>query len=235
LDEYVPTPHAVHSTPSDEAVNPTLQVQLDSDGLASPELVPLGHVMQLPTPVTALYKFIPHALHAVPSEPVYPARHVQSVAWLLPTTENVLAGQGVLTALVHHVSAGHASQDPVPVACLYIPTAHTVHSVPSVAPLYPVKHMQFDLVPLPDTELVPRGHTVQLPAPVNSLYDPSRHGLHVVDPVANVYVPTRHALHAVPADEAEYPARHVQFTSEELANSEKVLAGQYRHVLEPES
>jgi hypothetical protein len=43
--------------------------------------------------MASLYVPISHTLHAVPSAPVYPARHVQLVAWLLPAAEDELAEQ----------------------------------------------------------------------------------------------------------------------------------------------
>jgi hypothetical protein len=41
---YVPAAHAIHATPSAEAVYVTLQVQFIIDGLATLELVPTGQV-----------------------------------------------------------------------------------------------------------------------------------------------------------------------------------------------
>ena len=79
--------------------------------------------MQLPTPVTALYKFIPHALHAVPSAPVYPARHVQFVPWLLPVVEDVFAGQ-----------PRHVLELDAAAVLLYVLTAHPIQLAAVVDP-----------------------------------------------------------------------------------------------------
>jgi hypothetical protein len=68
--------------------------------------------MHIPTPVVALYVPAPQgvqaaepvadlnvaasqAVHAVPSPPVYPTRHVHDVSNGLPTAEKVLAGHTV--------------------------------------------------------------------------------------------------------------------------------------------
>jgi len=57
---------------------------------------------------------------------------------------------------------------------------------------------------LPGAELVPAGHTVQLPVPV-----------------AAVYVPAAHAVHVAPL----YPAKHLQSSSAPLPDAELVCEG----------
>jgi hypothetical protein len=141
---YVPIPHALHVTPSDKAVYPTLQVQLVLDGLASPELVPDGHAVQPPTPVNSLYVPIPHALHALPSAPVYPAGHVQFVAWLLPAAEDEFAGH-----------PRHMLELDAPTSGLYVLTAHPLQVAVVVAPNV--------------TEYVPAGQVEHVPGPCWSL------------------------------------------------------------------
>ena len=48
---YVPASHAVHATPSEPAVYPTMQMQAVVSLLPAAELVPAGHVEQFPVPV----------------------------------------------------------------------------------------------------------------------------------------------------------------------------------------
>eukprot|EP00961_Rhodomonas_salina_P298139 3937827-Rhodomonas_salina.2 len=84
---YVPSPHAVHATPSHPS-NPTSQMQSSTSSLPSSEsvlaghlahtdppvsfrYVPASHPVHAPDPLAPLYTPTPHALlvHAAPSAP----------------------------------------------------------------------------------------------------------------------------------------------------------------------
>ena len=97
---YVPAAHAVHTAPSVSPLYPGKHLQLEISSLPGAELVPRGHAVQPPGPVSGLYVPVPHALHALQSAPVYPAEHVQSVALMLPVSEYRLVPQGVQSPLV---------------------------------------------------------------------------------------------------------------------------------------
>ena len=107
-----PASHASHSAPSGP-VYPLLQVQFNP--LPRPEYECAGQSLHedseiwavsaeyLPSeqgehgaePLTSLYVPAMHPAHAVPSGPVYPLLQVQLVSCLLPTRENVCAGQSL--------------------------------------------------------------------------------------------------------------------------------------------
>ena len=87
--------------------------------------------MQLPAPAAALYVPAPHATHATPSvSAVYPAKHEQSPATVLPAAELVhtqsvtaslpaaevvFAGHAVMIAPPgHHDPASHVAQESPP-------------------------------------------------------------------------------------------------------------------------
>ena len=62
---------------------------------AAPEYVPFGHGRQIPLPASGLYWPGLHGEHALPSAPVCPARHVQSLKSVLPSPELELAGHAL--------------------------------------------------------------------------------------------------------------------------------------------
>ena len=109
--------------------------------LAVVELVPSGHALHAPTPVTDLYDPTPQAVHSTPSDvALYPVTHVQSVNRLLPGRELV--------------QLGHAQQSPIPLKILNVPATHGMHSADPVEP--------------GGTE-VPVGHNLQFVFPGTSL------------------------------------------------------------------
>ena len=113
----VPSLHALHCNPSEAAVYPTTHWQSVNSSPPSAELVCEGHTAQLPDPAATLYVPASQAVHATPSDvPLYPAKHLQSINALLPDAELV--------------PDGHAEHCPAPVASLYSPTTHAVHSAP---------------------------------------------------------------------------------------------------------
>jgi hypothetical protein len=61
----------------------------------SDEYVSTPHAVQATEPVMVLYAPTPQGVHAVPSEPVYPAWHVQDVSRELPAADTVLLGHEV--------------------------------------------------------------------------------------------------------------------------------------------
>ena len=107
---------------------------------------------------------------------MYPAKHKQSPAAVLPASELVCAG--------------HAVQMPVPVVALYVPAPHAEHATPSVSAVYPATHEQSPAAVLPASELVCAGHAVQMPAPAVALYVPAPHAEHATPSVSAVYPAT---------------------------------------------
>jgi hypothetical protein len=114
---YVPAVHSVH----------TLE-----PGVLN---VPARQFMQAVEPVADFQVPASQAVHAVPSAPVYRARHVQIELFSI---ENVLAGHTVqfLAAADEYVFALHGVHIPAPVVFLYVPAGHTVHATEPVMVLY---------------------------------------------------------------------------------------------------
>jgi hypothetical protein len=228
---YVPASHVLHSTLSDEAVYPTLQTHLVLDVFASPEIVVSGHVIQMPVPIPALYVPIPHALHAKPSAPVYPARHVQSAALPLPDNEKVLAGHPrhvlILVALsvVLYVPARHLVHVSAP-AALYVPARQRVHALISVAPnlvLYvPARHFVHVSAPVALLH-VPAGQLVHVPAPT-PLYIPATQLIHVPTPVAVLFVPAVQLVQGFMPSALYVPGRQLNLQSPVEVSSRTVPA-----------
>jgi hypothetical protein len=160
---YVPAVQLVHITAPTVAFHiPGAQaVQVPAPVTAL--YVPGAQAVQLPVPVPVLYFPTSHGVQATPSaKAVYPTLQIQLVAWILPAEEDVLAGQGVLTALVHHESAGHVWHINTPMDSLYFPTPHALQLTPSDKAVYPARHVQFVSKELLTAENVLFGHAVQL-------------------------------------------------------------------------
>jgi hypothetical protein len=169
-------------------------------------------------------------VHAAPSAPVCPARHVQDASVPLPPPEKVLFGHVLHThAPVYdlyvptshgQIFASHNTQAAEPVAGFHVPASQGVHAVPS-APVYRARHLQDVRRVLLAAETVLFGHAVQFTAAADE-YVFASHGVHVPTPVAVFAAPAPQGVHATPSDEALYPARQVQI---ELPSAEKVLVG----------
>lgn len=157
--------------PPSEPVYPALHLQ--SVGATAP----IPRVVALPTqraheiePVEDLYWLGGQALHGLPSEPVYPALHLQSVEAVAPA-----ANAELLTLHPKHAAD--------PVAVLYCVLRHGLQGPPS-DPVYPALHLQAVVVVLP----VPA--VVEFPV----------HSKHAKDPIEALYCPTEHGLHGPPSD-----------------------------------
>ena len=79
--------------------------------------LPREHSVQAADPFSFLYVPAVHAVHATPSEPVYPFMHVQLYMLTLPCPDDACAGQAL-----------HGAD---PSTALYVPSAHTAHAPPS--------------------------------------------------------------------------------------------------------
>ena len=124
----VPASHMVHTSPSDVPLYPGKHLQSSIVTLPDSELVPLGQIEHSAVLVPFLYSPVSHPVHGIPSEAaVYPCMHLQSVNSSLPAAELV--------------PVGHVKHTPTPVATLYVPASHAVHSAPSEEPAYPTKHL----------------------------------------------------------------------------------------------
>jgi len=156
---YVPAKQAVHTVPFEAAVYPALQIHALSAVLADGELVPLGHVVHTPTPVSGLYVPAKQAVHVVP---VYPARQIHALDAILAEGESA--------------TPEHVVHTPLPVAVLYVPSTQAVHK----APVYPAPQVLMHVLSsvLAEGELVPIGHVVQPPLPVPVLYVPAKQAVH---------------------------------------------------------
>jgi hypothetical protein len=77
----------------DELASEGQEVQVEDP--AATEYVPSEHSSHEPHPVCSLNQPEPHAVHALPLAPVYPARHVQLLNTVLPSIELVLAGHAM--------------------------------------------------------------------------------------------------------------------------------------------
>ncbi len=176
-----------------------------SENVPAPQLV---HVL---APVVIEYLPAGHSVHTVaPTTDEYvPMSHVHEVNATHP-----------LHAAPEFV--GHASQDTLPVAFLYFPAAHIVHS-PALLPSNPTLQTQAVLDTLEIGELESTGQSVHASAPTVALYFPAEHPPHVLPsgpvkpasqiqvvlPSWDVLVFTEHLRQVVAAVELEYvPALH---------------------------
>ena len=93
--------------------------------------------MQAAEPLTSLKPPASHASHSAPSGPVYPLLQVQLVSCLLPTPENVCAGQSlhvdseIWAVSVEYVPLEHSEHGAQPFTPLYVPAIHAAHVTPS--------------------------------------------------------------------------------------------------------
>ena len=166
-------------------------VQVDSAICAdSPEYLPVAQEVHGAAPIGILYVPARHAVQvSLPSGPVKPGLHLQSVFTLFPAlTATVFVGHAwqalsaVLPVNVLYLPDAHRAQVSLPDKILYVPVTHTVQvSLPS-GPVKPGLHLQsvFTLFPVL-TATVFVGHAWQsLSAvfPVNVLYLPVAQTLH---------------------------------------------------------
>jgi len=92
-------------------------VQCASRPLPTAEAALAGQAPHAALPDMVLNVPASHAVHSVPSAPVFPGLHLQSVSSPEPATELELAG--------------HGAQLPAPVASLNSPGRHGEHAPPS--------------------------------------------------------------------------------------------------------
>jgi hypothetical protein len=226
---YVPAGHREHVDSSWAA----------SDG----EYLPASHSAQAAEPGELLYLPAPHASHAPPSGPVYPALHWHLA---LPAALPEKAGHAV-----HPVEPGDAlyvpSQQPVhslePGESLYLPAPHATHAPPS-GPEYPALHEHRLAASLPAGESANAGHARQAVLPGEEAYEPAPQSSHVysltapcsieilpamqpvhsLEPGESLYLPAPHATHAPPSG-PEYPALHEHRLAASLPAGESAKAG----------
>ena len=163
--------------------------------------------MQAAEPLTSLKPPASHASHSAPSGPVYPSLQVQLVSCLLPTPENVCAGQSLhVDSEIWAVSAEYLPSEQgehgaEPFTSLYVPAIHAAHAVPS-GPVYPLLHVQFVscLLPIPEYECVGQWlHVDSEIAATAVLYLPCEHSEHGAEPLTSLYVPAMHFAHCIPS------------------------------------
>jgi len=218
---YVPAAHGEH-TPPFRPVYPALQVQDARAELMLGELELAGHVTQVavdvaeyvPTPhgvqavlpLAILYVPAAHGEHTPPFGPVNPALQVQAAIAELKLGELESPGhvtQAAVAAVIpEYVPAPHGVQAALPLAILYVPTAHGEHTppsgpvnpalqvssthVPPFGPIYPVLQVQAVTAELMLGELELLGHVWQVALPLAILYVPTPHGEHT-PPFGPVY------------------------------------------------
>ena len=97
---------------------------------------PPGHSVHGAVPLTSLCVPAPHATHAPPSGPVYPASQVQCERLLLPAPDTACAGHSLHAAsevspvLVEYLPRAHRVHSPVPFTSLYVPATQASHAPP---------------------------------------------------------------------------------------------------------
>jgi hypothetical protein len=169
------------------------------------------HVVQSALSCVFLYVPTRHAVHALPSAPVYPTSHLHAVAAELPVPGAFATPPAVCSAahvkhvpepvapsVTEYVSAGQLIQAPVPNTALYFPAAHAVHVLPS-DPYQPAGHVQLPSAAVPTTAVVePDGQFKQTPIPVAATvveYLPTIQLVHAAEPVPPLYLPATHEVH----------------------------------------
>jgi len=222
--------------------------QVDSSWAASDgEYLPASHSAQAAEPGELLYLPAPHASHAPPSGPVYPALHWHLA---LPAALPEKAGHAV-----HPVEPGDAlyvpSQQPVhslePGESLYLPAPHATHAPPS-GPEYPALHEHRLAASLPAGESVNAGHARQPVLPGEEAYEPAPQSSHVYSltaPCSIENLPATQPVHSLepgeslylPAEQLKqpppsfplYPTLQVQSIKASLPAGESAFVGQLVH------
>ena len=199
--------------------------------------LPCKHSVQAAEPFTSLKPPASHASHSAPSGPVYPLLQVQLVSCLLPTRENVCAGQSlhvdseIWAVSVEYVPLEHSEHGAEPFTSLYVPAMHAAHAAPS-GPVYPLLQVQWVCCLLPTPEYVCAGQSMHVDSEISAmavLYWPCEHSEHGAEPFTSLYVPAMHAAHCIPSGPV-YPLLQVQLVSIELPSGEYVCVGHSLHV-----
>jgi hypothetical protein len=235
----LPATQAVHARPSG-LVYPTLHVQAAGAELAIGELEFTGQSVHTALPVAILYFPATQALHGPdPSGPKKPTLHTQAVRATLEIGELELAGHPiqvvaiVAPTVVENVPAEQSVQTALPVAILYLPATHAVHTPPS-GPVNPTLQVQALRATLAIGEFEFVGHSVHCDsaiACVNCPYFPAPQSVQTALPVAILYFPATQAVHVPPAGPVN-PALQAVLTQaalDVLAMGEVVPAGHAMH------
>ena len=142
--------------------------------------LPREHIVHAAEPFTSLKPPTSHASHSAPSGPVYPLLQVQLVSCLLPTRENVCAGQSlhvdseIWAVSAEYVPLEHSEHGAEPFTSLYVPATQAAHCIPS-GPVYPLLQVQLVSIELPSGEYVCVGHSLHVASEIaasNVLYLP---------------------------------------------------------------
>jgi len=166
--------------------------------LCTGEIEPIGQLLHVSGPDTALNFPATHSEHVPPSDPVEPALHVQAVETELPNTEFEFVGhveQYVAPAAAEYVPIPQSMHVSDPVSALYFPATHSEH-VPPSGPDEPALHVHAVETELPNRELEFVGHVEQLRAsvaPTTAEYVPVSQSIHVVESVSVLYFPATHS------------------------------------------
>jgi hypothetical protein len=151
--------------------------------------------------------------HGPPAGPVYPVMQVQAVTAVLGLGDIVFAGQvkqvdaTVAPAVPEYVPAPQSVHVPLPLAILYFPATHALHT-PPFGPVYPALQAQAVTTVLVPGEFELPGHARQVVTPVAAdvpEYVPTPQLLHATLPVVLLYLPAAHGEH-VPPSGPVYPA-----------------------------
>ena len=111
--------------------------------------VPPPHRVHVALPDSALNLPASQVVHGLPSDPVYPALHVQASATTLPTPES------------EPIQKFEHTTDPRP--ALYVPCAHSVHDTRPLALVLPATHWQSSsLVATSAVVFWPEGQSTQV-------------------------------------------------------------------------
>jgi len=183
-------------------------------------------------PGEILYFPAAHPEHTVPSCPVNPAGHLQSVDAALAAFETELVGHAVHVAAAvaaiacEKVPLGHDAQPPLPGCCLNFPATQLVHADPS-GPENPTGHRHARIAVLPAMEMAFVGHDKHTVLDVAAMAAEKvllGHNSHAALPICLLNVPTPHSVHDPPSF-PEYPRPHLQLDKPVLAKSDTELIG----------
>jgi len=136
-----------------------------------------------------------------------------------------------------YVPGGQLAQifSPVFVVSSYCPAKQSVHDVLPAKAKRPVAHEVHSVVLLLSVEAVSAWQSLQVAAPVSSLYSPGKQGMHDVCPALGWAYPSGHGVHAFMFDASVYVpgGQVVQIFSPVFVVSSYCPAKQSEHVVLP--
>lgn len=223
------------------------QDEHDEDALP-PSNFPSAHKRHTLEPFDQVYLPGPHAIHGPMSAPAYPALQVQL---LLPSPENVFAGQFEQfdSDATEYLPALHTRQEVAFRMPAYLPATQRLQKVADkILEALPFSHpvqnddpFTLEYFPAPHDwhvsallvfEKNPAAHFVQAVEPVSFENLPTSHDVQLGDPSTSEYFPAPHKEHELAPGGENVPARHRPHRGI-LAMCEKVPVLHMVHNAEP--